>query len=241
MVSSLRLTACVVASFALTGCAANELIIKRQAEVEAKVEYLIQNDKKNLRQISDQAGQIQLLDEQTKLDNRQLKQAQDSILELRFAQDEIKARMTLMIQQVSTPKVAVVNQEEASKTKDSGPPVDYVKSFGLYSANNFRAAIEAFESFLRTSPHSDYAANAQYWIGECHYTLSDLSKALVAFQKVVENYPKSAKAPDALLKQGYTLAAMKQKDKAAVLFETLIKTYPSSPAAAKARERLTAN
>jgi TolA-binding protein len=58
---------------------------------------------------------------------------------------------------------------------------------------------------------------------------------------VAGNYPNSPKAPDALLKVGYSLAAMKEMDKANAIFESLIKSYPSSPAAAKARERLTAN
>jgi TolA-binding protein len=44
-----------------------------------------------------------------------------------------------------------------------------------------------------------------------------------------------------MLKLGYTLAAMKEKGKANAIFENLIKSYPSSPAAAKARERLTAH
>jgi TolA-binding protein len=34
---------------------------------------------------------------------------------------------------------------------------------------------------------------------------------------------------------------MKEKGKASAIYESLIKSYPSSPAAAKARERLTAN
>jgi tol-pal system protein YbgF len=80
-----------------------------------------------------------------------------------------------------------------------------------------------------------------YWIGECHYTLSDLPKAKEAFLKVSESYPNSAKTPDALLKLGYTLAAMKEKEKAAGIFERIISSYPSSPAAIKARERLSAH
>ena len=125
--------------------------------------------------------------------------------------------------------------------RESGPPAEYLKSFGLYSANNFSAAIESFESFLKNNPQSDYAANALYWIGECHYTLSDLPKAKEAFLKVAESYPKSSKTPDALLKLGYTLSAMKEKEKAMVIFERIITSYPSSPAAIKARERLNAH
>jgi tol-pal system protein YbgF len=126
-------------------------------------------------------------------------------------------------------------------THEFGPPAEYIKSFGLYSANNFQAAIESFESFIKNNPQSDYAANALYWIGECHYTLSDLPKAKNAFLKVVDNYPKSPKLPDALLKLGYTLSALKEKEQATGIFERIITVYPSSHAAIKARERLNAH
>ena len=150
-------------------------------------------------------------------------------------------QMANLALQSRTPKVEIVNQASSIKTtRDSGPPAEYLKSFGLYSANNFPAAIESFESFLKNNPQSDYAANAMYWIGECHYSLSDLPKAKDAFSKVADSYPKSSKFPDALLKLGYTLSALKETEKATGIFERIISSYPSSPAAIKARERLNA-
>jgi tol-pal system protein YbgF len=217
-------------------------MVKRQAESDAKIEYLVQAGKKTEQRLNDLAGQQQSQEEQARVVAQQLKQYQETIRDLRASQDEIKARLTLLAQQTSTPRIEVVNPESASKTtRDIGPPADYVKAFGLYSANNFAAAIESFESFFKLNPQSDYAANALYWIGECHYTLSDLPKARDAFFKVADNYPKSPKAPDSLLKLGYTLTAMKEKEKALAIYDSLIKSYPSSPAAVKARERMGAN
>ncbi|QEM69692.1 tol-pal system protein YbgF [Geobacter sp. FeAm09] len=233
----IRWAACVAASLALAGCAQHDLMVKRQTETEAKVEHLIQSDKRAEQRLNELSGQVQSQEEQAKAASVQLKQLQDTIRELRTAQDELKARILLQ----AAPKIEVINQEPASRGKDYGPPSDYVKAFGLYSANSFPAAIEAFEAFLKSDPKSSYAANAVYWIGECHYSLSALTKARDAFRKVVDDYAKSAKAPDALLKLGYTLAAMGEKDKAAAAYDRLVKTYPGSPAAAKARERLTAN
>ena len=242
MPSGIRLTTYIIFCFALTGCAANDLVIKRQSESEAKIEHLIQSGKKTEQRLNELAGQQQTQDEQSRELARQLKQYQDTIRELRTAQDELKARLMLLAQQVATPRVEIVNPESAQKAaKDSGPPADYVKAFGLYSANNFAAAIDSFESFLKLNPQSDYAANALYWIGECYYTLSDLPKAKEAFFKVAGNYPNSPKAPDSLLKLAYTLTAMKEKEKALAIYDSLIISYPSSPAAAKARERLGAN
>jgi len=232
-----RWTACFVSCLALSGCASNDLMVKRLAESEAKIEHLIQADKKNEHRVNELAGQIQVLDDRIKGSDSQLMQLQTSVREIRIMQNELASRGA----QATTTQIAVVNPDPASKGKDDGPPPEYVKAFGLYSANNFNAAIEAFETFLSHAPQSDYVANATYWIGECHYSLSDFPKALIVFQKVLDSYPKSTKVPDAMLKRGYTLAAMKEREKATRTFEELIRTHPSSPAAAKARERLTAN
>ena len=236
MPSGIRFAACVAASFALAGCASSDLMVKRQTETEAKVEHLIQSGKRLEQHLNELSGQAQSQEDQTKAVSAQIKQLQDAIKELRTAQDELKARNLLQV----APKIEVINPEPAPRGKDNGPPSDYVKAFGLYSVNSFPAAIEAFEAFLKNDPDNSYAANAVYWIGECHYSMSELAKARDAFQKVVNDYATSAKVPDALLKLGYTLAAMNEKYMAAATYERLIKAYPGSPAAAKARERLTA-
>jgi len=239
MPSGSRLVPYLLLSVFLSGCAANDLIIKRQSEAEAKIEFLIQSSKKAEQRHNELAVALQVQDERLQAVTGEIKLLKDEHRDLKTSRDELKARVASLARQLQTPKVEIVNQPSPVKAvRESGPPADYLKSFGLYSANNFSGAIVSFESFLKNNPHSDYAANALYWIGECHYTLADLPKAKEAFMKVVEQYPKSYKMPDALLKLAYTLSAMKEKEKAAVLFERIITSYPSSPAAIKARERL---
>jgi tol-pal system protein YbgF len=242
MPSGIRLVPYLCLSVFLSGCAANDLVVKRQAESDAKIEFLIQTSKKAEQSHNELAGLQQALDERLKSVSGEIKQLKEENRELRTSRDELAVRVANLAQQSQTPKVAIVNQPSPSKAaRESGPPPEYLKAFGLYSANNFTEAVEAFASFIKDNPQSDYAANALYWIGECHYTLSDLPKAYEAFSKVAESYPKSSKTPDALLKLGYTLAAMKEKEKAAGIFEKIIASYPSSPAAVKARERLNAH
>lgn len=236
-----RWIAAIIATLILTGCGANDLMVKRQAEAEAKIEHLIQSGKSGEQRQNELAAQLQGQEDRARDAAAQIKQLQSLVQDVRIAQEELKARLTLLAQQASSPKIEVVNQGPAAKGKDTGPPAEYVKAFGLYSANNFRPAIEAFELFLKNRPQSDYAANAVYWIGECHYSLSDFPAARASFQKMLDAYPKSPKFPDALLKLGYTLSAMNEKEKAAAVFERLIRSYPGNPAAAKARQRLTAN
>ncbi|HIJ87994.1 MAG TPA: tol-pal system protein YbgF [Desulfuromonadales bacterium] len=228
-------------SLFLTGCAANDLAVKRQAESEAKIEFLIQSSKKAEQRHNELAGTQHVQNDRLLSLADEIKQLRGENRDLRSSGDELRARIAKLTQQSQTPKVEIVNQPSQPTTaRDSGPPAEYLKAFGLYSANNFSAAIASFESFLKNNPQSDYAANALYWIGECHYSLSDLPHAKTAFMKVAESYPNSSKAPDALLKLGYTLSALKEKDKATASFERIITTYPSSTAAIKAREHLNA-
>lgn len=242
MLFSIRVITCLLACAAMTGCAANDLMVKRQSESDAKIEHLIQSGKKSEQRQNEFDEQLHGQDDRFRSTAAQLKQLQDTVQELRASQDGLKLRVAQLSQQAATPKVEVVNPASPSKAgRESGPPADYLKAFGLYSANKFAVAIESFEAFIKANPQSDYAANALYWIGECHYNLSDLPKARDAFFKVAGSYPNSPKAPDSLLKLGYTLAAMKEKEKSLAIYESLIKSYPSSPAAAKARERLNAN
>lgn len=236
-----RVLAGFVCCCSLAGCASNDLMLKRQTEAEAKIEHLIQADRSTSQQINELGAQVLSLENQLKTFAEQDRQLQKTIQELRASHEELTARLTLVAKRSATPKIEVVNPDVPEKQAETGPPPAYLKAFGLYSANNFAAAITAFEAFLAASPESEYAPNALYWIGECHYSQSDLPKAKAAFQKAAEKYPKSSKAPDALLKLGYTLAAMNEREKATALFQSLITTYPASPAATKARERLTAH
>jgi tol-pal system protein YbgF len=225
----------------LSGCAANDLVVKRQAESEAKIEFLIQSSKKAEQRHNELAGVQQAQDERLQSLAGEIKQLRGDNRDLRTSSEELKARVTKFTQQAQTPKVEIVNQPSPSNAaRESDPPAEYLKAFGYYSTNNFPAAIESFELFFKNNPQSDYAANALYWIGECHYSLSDLPNAKAAFIKVTDSYPNSSKAPDALLKLGYTLSALKEKEKATASFVKIITTYPSSTAAIKARERLNA-
>lgn len=242
MIFSIRTAAYISVCIGLAGCANNDLIFKRQSESEAKIEHLIQSVKKSEQRQNEFAAQLHGYEDKLVSTAAQLKQLQDAVQDMQAFPDEIKAGGAILPRPALTPKVEVVNPATPTKTgREFGLPADYLKAFGLYSANNFTAAIQAFEAFLKANPQSEYTANAMYWIGECYYSMSDLPKAKEAFFKVAGNYPNSPKAPDSLLKLGFTLAAMKEKDKALAIYESLIRSYPSSPAAVMARERLNAN
>jgi tol-pal system protein YbgF len=137
-----------------------------------------------------------------------------------------------------SPRIEVVNDDASPGDRQSTAQDAYLKAFGLFSANNYNEAVMAFESFIRSYPSSEYAGNAQYWIGECYYTQRDFPQAMEAFNKVIEKYPTGNKVPDAMLKIGLTYISINEPGKARVALQSLLDKYPRSQAATKARERL---
>jgi tol-pal system protein YbgF len=137
--------------------------------------------------------------------------------------------------------IEVVNKDPSPGDKESGAQNAYVKAFGLFSSNNYNGAIEAFETFIKKYPKSEYAGNARYWIGECYYTQHNYPRALDAFNKVLAIYPKGNKVPDAMLKIGYSYINMNEPAKAKSALQALIDKYPDSQTAQKARELLSHN
>jgi len=224
----------------LGGCAANDLTVKRQTEAETKVEHLFQVVGGLEARLNELYGRQSALEERNDLQTRSMQELSDKVHGLTEVNRNLQIKLQA-VPSVATPKVEVVNPDSTSKVKDTGPPQEYVKAFGLYSANNFMEAVQAFERFVKEQPSSEYVPNATYWIGECYYSRSDLPKALAAFQKVLDGWPRHPKASDALLKIGYSYTALKQQDKAKAAFEGLIRSYPGSPATIKARERLMSN
>ncbi|HLO27370.1 MAG TPA: tol-pal system protein YbgF [Geobacteraceae bacterium] len=214
-----------------TGCSNNEILVKKQAEMEARMEQLIQANAGNAARLAELSTTVNELQGQVKGNSTDLRDMKSS-LEVLSRRNEVKSSPP------SSSRIVVVDKSGAPGEGDSAEQDAYMKAFGLFGSNNYAAAIEGFEAFIKAHPDSEYAGNAQYWIGECYYTQRDYHRALEAFNKVIEKYQKGNKVPDALLKVGFTLISLNESEKARATLETLVEKYPKSPAAAKARERL---
>jgi len=225
---------------ALSGCANQDSILRKQTELESRVESLAKGSNLSNQQISKLSNEVKDLQDEVRSNTATIRDLRDKIANLRATSDELLARKTVAPNYAPNQKIELINKEEsdAAKNRTDVRSEAYMKAFGLYSADRYEEAIDSFTSFINAYPDSEYAANAQYWIGECYYTRANLPKALDAFKKVISNYPKGNKVPDAMLKAGYTLYALKQSDSAAAMLESLIARFPESPAATKAGERL---
>lgn len=117
---------------------------------------------------------------------------------------------------------------------------DYEEGWKLLERKDYRVAIARFKEFIKKHPQSEYADNAQYWIGESHYALREFDQAILEFDAVRRKYPKGDKVPAALLKQGFAFAELGDKVDARLILQELTDRYPQSPEAAKAKQKLKA-
>ncbi len=116
----------------------------------------------------------------------------------------------------------------------------YEKARRYFERKNYREAIARFNKFLKKHPQSEFADNAQYWIGESYYALKQFDQAILEFDAVRRKYPSGNKVPAALLKQGFAFAELGDKVDARLILQELIARYPQSIEAVTAKEKVKA-
>ncbi|MCP8464224.1 tol-pal system protein YbgF [Pseudomonas sp. ZM23] len=129
---------------------------------------------------------------------------------------------------------AAATQQPAASSEPGDPAKEklyYDAAFDLIKAKDFDKASQAFGAFLRKYPNSQYAGNAQYWLGEVNLAKGDLQGAGQAFARVSQAYPSSAKVPDSLYKLADVERRLGNTDKARGILQQVIAQYPGSSAA----------
>jgi len=130
----------------------------------------------------------------------------------------------------------------------------YQAAYIDFSKGSYPLAINEFREFIRRFPEHNLAGNAQYWIGEAHFSLArgltdgaqteraqeELGKAVQEFRKVVANYPRGEKTPAALYKEALALIELKQPQVAQARLQYLVDNFPQAEETPMARERLAA-
>jgi len=156
---------------------------------------------------------------------------------LKARDDEIRALREAM-QAKAAETVAAGESREKVAGESEAAKKDYDEAWRLVERKDFRAAIPRFREFLKKYSNSDFADNAQYWLGECYYGLKEYDQAILEFDAVRRKYPKGDKVPAALLKQGFAFAELGDKVDARLILQELADRYPQSEEAAKAKQKL---
>jgi len=107
-----------------------------------------------------------------------------------------------------------------------------------FTRGKYDVAISEFRQYLASFSQSDNADNAQYWIGECFYSLGKLDSAEAGFQQVLVGFPNGNKVPAAEYKLGLVYLAQNRKPEAANQLRRVVKEYPGTNEAKLAQDRL---
>lgn len=136
---------------------------------------------------------------------------------------------------------ATAAQAPAAGSEPADPAKEklyYDAAFDLIKAKDFDKASQAFAAFLRKYPNSQYAGNAQYWLGEVNLAKGDLQGAGQAFAKVSQLYPKHAKVPDSLYKLADVERRLGHTDRVKGILQQVVSQYPGTSAAQLAQRDL---
>jgi len=117
----------------------------------------------------------------------------------------------------------------------------YSSAYTDYLAANYPLAVSGFEEYLRLFPDTDLADNAQYWIGESHYSRQQYQLARTAFLDVPRRFPDAETVPDARFKAARCLVELGDGSRAVDELTRLIREHPTSdtvPIACMQIERL---
>ena len=98
-------------------------------------------------------------------------------------------------------------------------------------------AIAALKKLLQDYPDSPYAAEAHYWLGDCHDRLGDYGKAVPHYQKVISRYPNHAIADKAQLRLGRAYEAQGYFTLARITYKALSQRSQDSQIVAQAEKR----
>ena len=121
--------------------------------------------------------------------------------------------------------------------KETALPL-YRSAMEAYNRESYQEAATRFRDFVSRFPAHHFSDNAQYWIGECHYSLGQYERSIDEFCAILQQHENEDKAPDALLKIGLAYLKLDAPERARPYLLQLIEKYPSTEAAGKARQEV---
>ena len=130
----------------------------------------------------------------------------------------------------------VTAKEPGSKKQDK--ETMYAAAYQTFKEGQYDKSRTEFKNFLVAYPDTEYAGNAQFWIGECYFFEKNYEQAILEYEKVAKNYPKGNKVPYALLKQGLSFLKLNDKTSAKLILQQVIRDFPNTNQARIARSKL---
>ena len=157
--------------------------------------------------------------------------------------EPLKVKTTVI---VSPPPLSIDKPVTAAQPKARGYTLNtdyrmaYNDALNNYFNNDFLEAIQEFRILIAREPDGAYADNAQYWIGECYYSLEDFESAITEFEKVF-TFDENNKSDHALFKIAISYQQLGRYLKARENMERFLSEYPDSEMSSQAKDFLKGN
>lgn len=116
----------------------------------------------------------------------------------------------------------------------------YNDALNRYFNKEYLESIQDFRLLIEREPEGAYADNAQYWIGECYYSLENYPTAIIEFSKVFA-FPENNKSDHALFKIALCYQQLGRHQKANSTMNQFVHDYPYSELVAQAKDFLETN
>jgi tol-pal system protein YbgF len=139
---------------------------------------------------------------------------------------------------VPAPQVPITAAPPVTLAPGMSPQRLYDTAMADYTAGQWALCIEGFNTYLRGFARTDYADDAQWYVGECHQQEGRFTEAIDAYNRVISNYPKGDRVPDAYYKRGIAFSQLGQMDRAVESLETLMKMFPEHDMARLAKQNV---
>ena len=167
----------------------------------------------------------------------------DSIAELNTRMGKLEQRMVDLnntVKVVQSPNIAPPGAAAGPSEPPPGTSAEslYRNAMRDKSGGDFALALQEFSQYLQYFGTTEYAPNAQYYIGEVYYNQSKFEEAVKAFDLVLEKYPENNKTLDARYMKGLSLVKLGQRDEGAAEFREIIKRAPGTELAMKSSGQL---
>jgi len=160
---------------------------------------------------------------------------------------DLKNTVNLSLHPAAPPPGANVNPEGpqgGAAAPTSGPPAgmtaeqSYTNGYRDYKAGQSDLALQEFADYLKYFPATQFAPNAQFYIGDILYHKGSYDKAVAAFDAVNEKYDDNLKSSDAHYMKGLALVKLGRRDAAVKEFKVVIARASDPEMVARAKQQM---
>jgi tol-pal system protein YbgF len=176
----------------------------------------------------------------------------ESVLDMNTRMGKLDAKMADLQNLINTIKAPAPPPPSAISpagapvpdSAQAGPPagmsaeVLYTNAVRDQTTGKYDLAMQEFNDYLKYFSNTQFASNAQFYIGDLYFKRQDYANALQAFDNVLERFPDGNKTADAHYMKGMALMQLSRMDSAAREFRDVYTSYPDTDLAAKAKARL---